>query len=95
MPPPHIGFELSKKINEFLQDWGLEKKIFSLTLDNASANDVLQNTLKRQLIFQNGLICGGEFFHVRCCAHILNLIVQEGLKVLGDAWTKLEIASSM
>ena len=75
MPPPHIGFELSKKINEFLLDWGLEKKIFSLTLDNASANDVLQNTLKRKLIFQNGLICGGEFFYVCCCAHILNLIV--------------------
>jgi len=55
-----------------------------MTLDNASANDVLQNTLKCQLLLQNSLICGGEFFHVRCCAHILNLIVQ-GLKVLIDA----------
>jgi len=26
MPAPHIGFELSKKIYEFLQDWGLKKK---------------------------------------------------------------------
>ena len=23
MPPPHTGFKLSKKINEFLQDWRL------------------------------------------------------------------------
>jgi len=75
MPPPHTCFELSKKINEFLLDWGLEKKVFSMALDNASANDVLQNTLKSQLLLQNGLICGGKFFHVRCCAHILNLIV--------------------
>jgi len=49
-----------------------------MTLDNAFANEVLQNTLKSQLVLQNGLICVGEFFHVRCCAHILNLIVQEG-----------------
>nr|KYP41911.1 Putative AC transposase [Cajanus cajan]KYP41915.1 Putative AC transposase [Cajanus cajan]KYP41917.1 Putative AC transposase [Cajanus cajan] len=82
MPPPHTGFELSKKIGDFLQDWGIEKKNFSITLDNVSANDVLQQTLKKQLVLQKGLICDGEFFHVRCCAHVLNLIVQEGLKVL-------------
>ena len=30
--------------------------MFSMTLDNASTNDVLQNTLKIQLLLQNGLI---------------------------------------
>ena len=75
MPPPHTGFELAKKINEFLHDWGIEKKVFCITLDNASANDVLQKTLKSQLVLQRGLILDGEFFHVRCCAHILKLIV--------------------
>jgi len=81
MPPPRI-VELSKKINEFLQDWGLERKVVSITLGNAS--DVLQNTLRSQLL-QIGLICGGEFFHVHCYIHILNLIVQEELKVFGDS----------
>ena len=28
MPPPHTGFELSKKINDFLQDCGLGKRCF-------------------------------------------------------------------
>ena len=41
-----------------------------MTLDNAFANDAPQNTLKSQLLLQNGLICGGEFYHVRCCTHI-------------------------
>jgi len=54
-------------------------------LDNASTNDVLVKSLKSQLVFQNSLICGGEFFHVHYCAYISNLIVQERLKVLGDA----------
>ena len=37
----------------------------------------------------NDLLCNGDFFHIRCCAHILNLIVQEGLKVASDALHKI------
>ena len=61
MPPPHIGFELCKKVFAFLHDWGIEKKIFSITLDNASANDVLQKTLKSQLVLQK--VLGLTSFH--------------------------------
>nr|KYP48753.1 Putative AC transposase [Cajanus cajan] len=67
-----------KIIYGFLEDWGIETKIFSLTLDNASSNDKMQDYLKERLLLQNdGLLCGDEFFHIRCVAHILNLIVQE------------------
>jgi len=45
-PPPHTRFKLSKKINECLHDWEIEKRIFPITLDNASDNDVLVKTLK-------------------------------------------------
>ena len=62
-------------------------KVFSLTVDNASANDNMQSILKRKL--QKDLVCSGEFFHVRCSAHILNLIVQDGLAVLSGALDKI------
>lgn len=89
MPPPYTGIDLAMKILEVWKEWGVERKVFSLTLDNASNNDSMQNILKKQLVIQNDLLCGGEFFHVRCSAHILNLIVQEGLKVMGDALGKI------
>ncbi|CAA7029612.1 unnamed protein product [Microthlaspi erraticum] len=82
----HTGEELARVVLECLRDWGLEKKVFSITLDNASNNDSMQRNLNGQLqmIGGSGLVCDGKFFHVRCCAHILNLIVKEGLLLAND-----------
>ncbi|XP_057451882.1 zinc finger BED domain-containing protein RICESLEEPER 2-like [Lotus japonicus] len=88
-PPPHSGQELAKIVNDFLVDWGIEGKIFSLTLDNAKSNDTLEKSLRDTLKNNKSLLCDGEFFHVRCCAHILNLIVQDGLDVANDALSKI------
>ncbi|KAK9187258.1 hypothetical protein WN944_018650 [Citrus x changshan-huyou] len=80
MPTPHTGVALAEKILSLLCEWGIEKRIFSLTVDNASSNDVCVVMLKSQLRLRNALVCDGDFFHIRCCAHIINLIVQQGLK---------------
>ncbi|KAH0782487.1 hypothetical protein KY290_002085 [Solanum tuberosum] len=85
MYPPHTGVEMAAIIYDCLKEWNIEKKVFSITLDNATANDSLQTILKGHLNLQNSLVCDGEFFHVRCSAHILNLIVQEGLKAAIDS----------
>ena len=89
MPPPHTGTLLSEKILSFLEEWGIEKKIFSITLDNASNNDNCQDFIKQKLNEGGLLLCDGIFFHVCCGAHILNLIAQEGLKVIDDLVIKI------
>lgn len=89
MPPPHAGVELVATIFNCLKEWGIDRKVFSLTLDNAYTNDNMQGILKSHLHLQSSLICDGEFFHVHCCAHILNLIVQEGLKAINEALFKI------
>ena len=62
----------------------VDRKIFSITLDNASYNETLADSLKENLSFGPYLPCSGEFVHVRCGAHVLNLIVQDGLKVIDE-----------
>ena len=80
MPPPHSGIALAKKIYSLASNWGIEKKLFTITLDNASTNDSCVHILKNQLKLKGALVHDGILFHVRCCSHILNLIVQDGLK---------------
>ncbi|OMO96602.1 hypothetical protein CCACVL1_04875 [Corchorus capsularis] len=72
-----------------LLQWNINKKISSITLDNASYNDVLVSSLKSRFRANMALLCDGAFFQIRCCGHILNLIVQAGLKLIDDVVGKV------
>ena len=89
MPPPHNGASLAENIYNLLQEWRIDKKVFSITLDNASTNDLCVGQLKPKLNMKKALLCESEFFHMHCCTHILNLIVQDGLKEITDAIQKI------
>ncbi|MGV7343491.1 hypothetical protein PJI17_32855, partial [Mycobacterium kansasii] len=66
--PPHTGVVLSDCIYNCLVEWGIEKKISSITLDNASSNDMLISFLRTQFKAAGNLFFGGKIFQVRCCA---------------------------
>lgn len=89
MPSPHTGVALSNKLLSMLSGWGIKMKLFSLTLDNASSNDVCADFLITQLKLNDALVSNGEFFHIRCCAHIINLVVQDGLKDIDGVVVKI------
>lgn len=61
-----------------------------MTLENASANNVFVDLLKTQPTLWDALLCEGEFFHIRCCAHILNFIVQDGFKEIDEPVQKIK-----
>ena len=57
----------------------------AIIVDNASGNDVAIDYVKNQMLMWknvDALVLQGDYMHVRCCAHILNLIVTGGLKEL-------------
>lgn len=80
VPCPHTKDVLCDQIFTCLMDWNLDRKISCLTLDNCSTNDAMVELLLEKLD-SSKLIAGGCLFHMRCAAHILNLIVKDGLDV--------------
>ena len=83
---PHNGKNIATLINDEIIDLGIRDKIFTITLDNASNNDVAIQRLKRfwQIKYDHA-----KLFHLRCCAHILNLIVKDGLKQVDSTLEKI------
>jgi hypothetical protein len=73
----HKGEDIGRNMTRCLADWGLDK-VMTVTVDNASANDTSVDYLKKHL--QKTNIAKGKFMHIRCGAHISNLIVRDGLQ---------------
>jgi hypothetical protein len=72
-------------LRETFHDWGILRKVFSITVDNASANGAAIEILRDNFQLK-GIILPVRrlFFYVRCCAHIKNLLVQAGLSEIRD-----------
>ncbi|KAL0551937.1 hypothetical protein IC582_011030 [Cucumis melo] len=79
----HKGVTIGKLIESCLLEWGIDK-VFSITVDNASLNDGEISYIKKRLRSKKTLILEGELLRMRCCAHVINLIVNEGLKEMHD-----------
>ena len=75
----HRGDAIGKVIEKCLRDWGIDR-IFIVTIDNASSNDVAISYLKKKLNQSRISIIQDKYLHMRCTAHIINLIVSKGLK---------------
>ncbi|KAG4128841.1 hypothetical protein ERO13_D09G043232v2 [Gossypium hirsutum] len=87
--PPYDGLNIADELVLCLSQWGIDKKIFSITLDNASYNNVMVSCLKNRFRANRVILYDGAFFQVRCCAHILNLIVKAGLELADDVVGKI------
>ncbi|KAB2611168.1 hypothetical protein D8674_019200 [Pyrus ussuriensis x Pyrus communis] len=70
------------------KDWKLHKRILSFCHMPPPHNGVALSE-KINALVTDLLVMNGDFFHVRCCAHVLNLIVQDGLKEIDSSVVKI------
>lgn len=82
----HRGQTIATVLLECLAEWGIQK-VFTITVDNATANTSALRRFQGEFstLGNEALVMQGEFMHVRCAAHIINLIVKDGLAEMGDS----------
>ncbi|CAL1360539.1 unnamed protein product [Linum trigynum] len=83
VPAPYTGVAIVDALQTCLADLDVERKVWTITVANSFYRDVDVRILKETLSFQGRLPFAGYVFHVRCCAHIVNTLVQTGLKEIG------------
>ncbi|KAL0016122.1 hypothetical protein SO802_003191 [Lithocarpus litseifolius] len=84
----HKGDTIGRAVELCLLKWSIDR-LFTITTDNTSSNDVAIDYVKKKTKKRDSSILGGEFMHMCCCAHILNLIVQSGLKSIHESIAKV------
>lgn len=86
LPYPYNGVAIVEKIPFLLKDWGIDKNVMCLTVDNASSNDICIDVFKSQL----KLMRDGDYLHVHYYTDVPNLIVKEGLEDVHEAVFKVK-----
>jgi hypothetical protein len=84
VPAPHTGDVIAEELHDTLMEWNLDEKLLTMTVDNCTSNDKALETLVTK-IGKSKLVLEGTMLHMRCCAHILNLIVKDGLDAMQSA----------
>ena len=96
VPAPHTTEVIIDVFHEVLLDWHIERNLSTITLDNCSVNDNLMKNMigtdgddlaKNKTTMEGKLplpscMLKGKLIHMRCAAHILNLIVKDGMSVM-------------
>ncbi|KAH7672343.1 Tam3-transposase (Ac family) protein [Dioscorea alata] len=79
----HKGVDIGQAVEKCLLEWGIDD-VFTITVDNASSsNDTVVSYLRGKFVNWGKCVLEGKWLHVRCVAHIINLVVNDGLKKIG------------
>jgi hypothetical protein len=73
----HSGVNIVEPMWQVISEYNMNSKVFSITLDNASA---MTELTPHSVPYFTGSAIASGLLHQRCACHIINLIVKSGLK---------------
>ena len=83
VPFPQTKDVIAEVFIDYFLEWNIDRKLSTITIDNCSTNDTMIRLFLNKLD-TSSLMLGGFMLHMRYAAHILNLIVKDGLSLIGD-----------
>ncbi|CAN1279338.1 Zinc finger BED domain-containing protein RICESLEEPER 2 [Linum perenne] len=75
----HTGVDIGETLATCLEEWGI-KNIMCIATDNASANDTAIVHMRQKLKLWGSDFLDSKYLHIRCVAHVVNLVVNDGLR---------------
>ena len=75
---------LTEVLIDAMLGWNVDSRLFAIIVDSCSTNDSMIGKIKAKLSV-DCLLNDRSLLHMRCVAHILNLIVRIGLDVIKHA----------
>ncbi|RZB96104.1 putative AC transposase [Glycine soja] len=90
--PDHKGDTIGKALEKCLKEWEITK-ICTITVHNADTENLASSYLIQNMCGWNGTtLLNGEHVHLRCCTHILNSIVSDGLQEMDCCIARIRAA---
>jgi hypothetical protein len=81
----HTSINIVEHIMQVISEYSMSSKVFSIAVDNASANACAMTELVAHLVpYVSCSLIAASLMHQHCACHIINLIVKYGLKHIKD-----------
>ncbi|KAL4367401.1 hypothetical protein GQ457_05G025640 [Hibiscus cannabinus] len=88
VPSPDSESALLQAVVSCLSDWHLEDRLFTLTLDQSS-NENINESLRALFSVRNPYVLHGQLLIGNCFARVISLLAQEALWAVGETVKKI------
>lgn len=89
VPSPDSEVAFNHAVTRCLNDWGLDSKLFTLTLNESFANVTVRENLRGLLSIRNPLVLNGQLLIGNCYARVLTSLTQDALGSMKETIKKV------